>query len=80
MALYSRNEEGFAAAFAAVKQTARLHPQRKYALYVDRRTPDEYAVSMASLVSEENVEPGTRANTVDAEGNMTPMFPSDDPD
>lgn len=77
MSKYPRTDEGFAQALEATARLARLHPDKQYALIVDRSSPDWYSSGLASLMREEDVEPGTRANIIDAKKNMTPMFQKD---
>ena len=80
MSSYPRTEEGFANAFAAAQRTAAMHPDKSYVLFVDSRDPTRYGVSLASLVSEDHVEPGTRANIVQADGTVLPAFTEVDKD
>jgi len=78
MSSYPRSLEGFNRAFEQAKWMARNHPDKSYGLYVDIDRPDEYGLSLASLIAKEKVAPGTAANIIDAEGNMTRMFAEDD--
>lgn len=71
---YPRTQEGFSRAFEDAKRMARNHPTKTYAILVDARDPEFYAVGLASLVRPEHVAEGTAANIVDADGNQTRMF------
>ncbi len=73
MSTFERTEAGFAAALASAQHMAKLHG-KPFALFVPRTEPTKYATSVPVIVRAEDVEPGTRANLIDADGNITPMF------
>lgn len=73
MSTFERTEEGFAAAFASAKWSAEIH-KRPIALIVHKKWPDKYMTSIPILIRVEDIEPGTAANLIDGDGNMTPMF------
>lgn len=74
MSRYPRTEEGFAKAYKDIKTVAKLHPNKEYCLFVDRRYPTEYSISLAGLVHSEHVENGTLAIIVDGNGNFRRMI------
>lgn len=71
MTKFVRSEEGFRAALTNIKWLAANHPDKEYVLFVDRRDPNFYGITLKGLFHIENVADGTAAHVVDADGNFT---------